>query len=91
MVRELTAREKEVAALIAKGFTNKEIGKLLNISHRTVEVHRDKIRDKAEIFSGSKSDLIDWCRKLTAEQVPSAGQVPSARLRTDLTDSPIAV
>jgi DNA-binding NarL/FixJ family response regulator len=75
MVRELTAREKEVAALIGKGFTNKEIGKLLDISHRTVEVHRDKIRDKAEIFSGSKFDLIDWC----------AAHSTTTELRTGLT------
>jgi len=36
----LTDRERQVIQLIAEGHTAKTIGKLLNISFRTVEVHR---------------------------------------------------
>jgi PAS domain S-box-containing protein len=43
---ELTAREREVAALIMDGLTSKQIGKLLTISHRTVEVHRARLMRK---------------------------------------------
>lgn len=43
---ELTAREREVAALIMDGLTSKQIGKLLAISHRTVEVHRARLMRK---------------------------------------------
>lgn len=43
---ELTAREREVAALIMDGLTSKQVGKLLAISHRTVEVHRARLMRK---------------------------------------------
>ncbi|RMH33509.1 MAG: DNA-binding response regulator [Nitrospirae bacterium] len=36
----LTARQKEILRLVAQGYTNREIGEQLNISVRTVEVHR---------------------------------------------------
>ncbi len=36
---ELTAREREVLALVAKGYTNKAIGAELQISARTVQTH----------------------------------------------------
>ena len=43
---ELTAREREVAALLMDGMSSKQIGKLLAISHRTVEVHRARLMRK---------------------------------------------
>ncbi len=36
----LTGRQKEILCLVAQGHTNREIGEQLNISVRTVEVHR---------------------------------------------------
>ncbi len=36
----LTARQTEILRLVAQGNTNREIGEQLNISVRTVEVHR---------------------------------------------------
>ena len=36
----LTARQKEILRLVAQGHTNREIGEQLDISVRTVEVHR---------------------------------------------------
>jgi DNA-binding NarL/FixJ family response regulator len=38
--QSLTARQKEILTLVAQGFTNREIGEQLDISVRTVEVHR---------------------------------------------------
>lgn len=38
--QSLTARQKEILSLVAQGFTNREIGQQLDISVRTVEVHR---------------------------------------------------
>ncbi len=43
---ELTAREREVAALLPDGLTSKEIGRLLSISHRTVEIYRARLMRK---------------------------------------------
>jgi DNA-binding NarL/FixJ family response regulator len=42
----LTPREIEVANMVRMGSTSKEIAKLLNISKRAVEFHRDSLRRK---------------------------------------------
>ncbi len=44
----LTAREKEVLNLIVKSHSNKESAKILNISNRTVDVHRASIMEKMQ-------------------------------------------
>lgn len=38
--QSLTTRQKEILRLVAQGYTNREIGERLDISVRTVEVHR---------------------------------------------------
>ena len=43
---QLTPRERQVLQLIASGHTNKEAGRALGISPRTVEVHRARVMDK---------------------------------------------
>lgn len=42
----LTGRERDVLQQIARGASNKEAGRTLGISPRTVEVHRARIMDK---------------------------------------------
>ncbi len=42
----LTGREREVAARLLEGLTSKEIGKILAISHRTVEIYRARLMRK---------------------------------------------
>ncbi len=44
----LSEREREVLALIVGGLTNKEIGRALGLSPRTVETHRANLFDKLE-------------------------------------------
>jgi len=44
--KQLTAREREVLERIAQGASNKEAGRELGISPRTVEVHRARIMTK---------------------------------------------
>jgi PAS domain S-box-containing protein len=43
---DLTPREREVAAQLMDGLTSKQIGKVLNISHRTVEIYRATLMRK---------------------------------------------
>ena len=50
-VRPLTTRELEVLQLIAEGKSNKEIGKLLGITARTVAVHRFHIMEALEVHN----------------------------------------
>ncbi|MEO8672134.1 MAG: response regulator [Tahibacter sp.] len=47
----LTPRERDVLALVVKGTTNKEIGRLLGTSHRTVDIHRGRVMEKMETES----------------------------------------
>ena len=53
----LTARETKVLSLIARGDSNKEIGKKLGISNRTVEAHRARIMEKMQA-----ENLVDLMR-----------------------------
>lgn len=46
LIDALTERECEVMVLAINGFPNKEIARRLNISHRTVEIHKSKIMHK---------------------------------------------
>jgi two-component system, LuxR family, response regulator FixJ len=43
---QLTPREREVLQLISNGQSNKEAGRLLGISPRTIEVHRARVMEK---------------------------------------------
>jgi DNA-binding CsgD family transcriptional regulator len=53
---ELTAREREVAALLLDGLTSKEIGRALSISHRTVEIYRARLMRKYQ--ASTTGDLV---------------------------------
>lgn len=48
---QLTEREREVLGLIVSGLTNKEIGRALDVSPRTVETHRANLFAKLEAES----------------------------------------
>ncbi len=48
---ELTQRERDVMGLVAKGLPNKLIADQLDISVRTVEVHRSRVFDKMDVKS----------------------------------------
>ncbi|WHY78102.1 response regulator transcription factor [Neobacillus sp. WH10] len=57
----LSEREKEICSLVAKGYTNKETGELLNISPRTVETHKSKIMEKLKLTT--RRDLVQFALK----------------------------
>lgn len=46
---KLTTRETEILKLIASGYSNSNIGTVLNISPRTVSTHRNNIRRKLHV------------------------------------------
>jgi FixJ family two-component response regulator len=54
--RQLTPREREVLARIVAGSSNKEAGRTLGISPRTVEVHRARIMEK--LGAKNAADLV---------------------------------
>jgi len=81
---ELTARERQIAAFVALGHTSGEIGGMLGISERTVQVHRLNILRKLHL-NGS-IELVGLIEAVKAHQpalVPSSvmmnGVVAAAR------------
>jgi DNA-binding NarL/FixJ family response regulator len=54
----LTAREQEIALLVGRGLSNRQIAKALSISDRTVEYHIGKILKK-QGFS-SRAGIVSW-------------------------------
>jgi DNA-binding CsgD family transcriptional regulator/pimeloyl-ACP methyl ester carboxylesterase len=57
----LTAREREVAGLVAQGLTNADIGERLGIGPRTVESHLERIRSRLGLLS--RADLAAWAAR----------------------------
>ena len=58
----LTARELEIARLVAKSFSNKEVGQILDISHWTVAAHLKATFLKLGI--GRRAELVYALRSL---------------------------
>jgi two-component system, NarL family, response regulator NreC len=54
----LSARERDVLQLLARGHTNREVAKRLHISVRTAEWHRASIQRKLNIRS--RAGLFDF-------------------------------
>ena len=52
---QLTAREAQIAQYVVNGYTCKEIGKLLGLSPRTIEVHKANLMKK--LGARSKGEL----------------------------------
>lgn len=55
---QLTPREKQVAVLLAYGFTNAEVARRLSISVRTAEMHRAGAMRK--LGATSRAHLVRW-------------------------------
>lgn len=55
---ELTGREREVLALLAKGRSNREVGDALNISENTVRIHVSRILDKLGVADRTQAVLL---------------------------------
>nr|WP_302717030.1 response regulator transcription factor [uncultured Senegalimassilia sp.] len=56
--QQLSSRELEILQLIARGYTNKEIGERMFLSVKTVEAHRSKIFKK--LYLKTRADAVDY-------------------------------
>ncbi len=61
-LRDLSAREQEVLALTAEGFSSREIGKKLFISPKTVDTYRSRIMDKLGL--SHRSELVRFALRV---------------------------
>ena len=60
----LTLREFEVARLVARGLTNREIAGELHITARTAGAHLEHIRTK--LGAGRRSEIAAWVTSIDA-------------------------
>ena len=70
----LSAREREVAALIAQGLSNREIAKALTVSERTADAHVQHILNK--LGFSSRAQIAAWVavsREVLPSRNPPAG------------------
>jgi predicted ATPase/DNA-binding CsgD family transcriptional regulator len=74
----LTRREREVAALIARGLTNRAIAATLGISERTVDTHVERILGK--LGARRRAQIAAWA---VAQPPPEQRSVPAVRLLPD--------
>jgi two-component system, NarL family, response regulator DevR len=65
---ELTEREREVLALVAKGYTNKQIAEALYVTEKTARNHVSHILDKLGLARRSEAAVYAVEHKLTSTQ-----------------------
>ncbi len=69
-IDHLTTREKEVLGLIVKSHSNKESAKILNISNRTVDVHRASIMEKMQAENVAELiTMVMYCEALDSHSL----------------------
>ncbi len=68
-VHGLSRRELQVATLVSEGYTNREIGKSLFISERTVDNHVEHILEKLQFRS--RAQIGAWLAKASQTEVSS--------------------
>ena len=68
----LTSRQKEILRLVAQGYTNREIGQKLEISVRTVEVHRFNLMRRLRV-----RNVAQLLRQAMALEIISKGPPPA--------------
>ena len=50
-IAKLTPREREVFELVVRGKTNKQVGKILGATERTIKAHRHRVMEKMQVQS----------------------------------------
>jgi DNA-binding CsgD family transcriptional regulator len=74
----LSPREREVAALVAEGLTNRQIAERLFISERTVDGHLEHLREKLAV--SSRAQVATWFVGQSNAIAPPT-RAPTARTR----------
>jgi two-component system response regulator NreC len=78
----LTARERQIFVLLARGYSNNQVAQELYISVKTVETHRGHIFRKLGVHS--LGDLIRWVSEHDQQDIVQAGlrsDIPILRAR----------
>jgi DNA-binding NarL/FixJ family response regulator len=73
----LTKRQREVLRLIAEGFSNRQMGRQMSVSIKTVEKHRQSLMDKLNIHQVAK-----LTRYAVSSGVVESNLAPTGRIRS---------
>jgi len=73
----LTAREREIARLLSRGLTNKEIARQLRISQRTADSHVQNMLNKLGASNRAQIVALAGETDVAADDVPSPATAPS--------------
>jgi FixJ family two-component response regulator len=73
---EVTAREREVFALVTAGLLNKQVAAHLGVTEKTVKVHRARVMGK--MSAGSLADLVRMAERLGIRGGDAAKTLSSA-------------
>ncbi len=65
----LTPREREVFELIVRGKTNKQVGKVLGATERTIKAHRHRVMEKMQVQS--LAELVSVAERVGILREPS--------------------
>jgi len=84
----LTNREREVVAGLVEGLTNKQIGALLGISHRTIEVHRGRLMRKLGVTNLSALLEIAFAQRRELPDLAGCSRSDQCGDRTGEPDEP---
>jgi two-component system, NarL family, response regulator DevR len=71
---ELTEREREVLALVARGYTNKQIAEALYVSEKTARNHVSHILEKLGLARRSEAAAYAVEHKLVPPKTPQSGE-----------------
>ena len=73
-LESLSKREREIAALVAEGLTNREIAHRVFLSVRTVECHVDRVLGKLDFHT--RTQLAGWVQRKGAAKIWQASDPP---------------
>ena len=84
----LSNREAEVAELVTKGLSNKEVANQLFVTEKTVKFHLTNIYKKMNLKS--RAQLIVWCMPHFSFQESTQTQGNGAAINTNINNAPEA-
>ncbi|MFH7806645.1 response regulator transcription factor [Acinetobacter sp. BSP-53] len=70
-LKSLSPRENEIINLMVDGLSSKHIAQMLNISHKTVEIHRTHIRQK--LGTESIAQIVNMVLMCRGKSMPAMG------------------
>ncbi|MCL7491272.1 LuxR C-terminal-related transcriptional regulator [Streptomyces sp. MCA2] len=78
----LSGREREISVLVSDGYTNQQIARALELSHKTVETHLGRIFKKLKVGSRAQvATSIGRATRITDTQFPGRQTLRSGRNR----------